>query len=133
MQTIKRMLFIAALLSATATASVSAIEAPLRAGTHQQRSATDDYQYGYQRGYIETLQNKCIDGNNFPNNYVRYEQRAELNYYSTIGTPDEDYYRGYLDGMREGFNQPAYCGPTGGGGTGGPYTPPCTICEPTFD
>lgn len=125
MKTIIRTLSIVGLLALGTRVSAAAIEAPL---VHQQ-SVSTTYQDGYNQGFRETLENKCIDGNNFQANYVRYEQRAQSNYDNSIGTSDEDYYRGYLDGLHDGYNQPVSCGgPTGGGPGGG--NPPCSTCGP---
>ena len=88
----------------------------------------DTYQDAYDQGLHETLQNKCIDGVNFNYNYAHnYEPRAQQNYNNSIGTLEEDYYRGYLDGLHEGYNQPAYCG-GGNSGSGSPGSGGCPNC-----
>lgn len=119
-----------ALLFATA-GSVNAT-LPVRSLAPATSSATarvaDTYQDAYQQGLRETLQNKCIDGNNFNHNYFNYyEPRAQQNADYSQGTSDEDYYRGYLDGLHEGYNQPAYCGGSNPGGGGNPPYP-CPNC-----
>lgn len=129
-------LLASALLLATAGATNATPPHRLAPAPAVVRTA-ETYQDGYDRGLRETLQNKCIDGNNFGYNYSHYyEPRAQQNYYYTQGTPDEDYYRGYLEGMQEGYIQPAYCGGnTPGGGTpGGGGNNPCPTCpiEPQF-
>ena len=119
-----------ALLLATA-GSVNAT-LPLRSHTSTNKvvRVADTYQDAYAQGLRETLQNKCIDGNSFNSNYANsYEPRAQRNYDYSVGTSDEDYYRGYLDGLHEGYNQPAYCGGSNPGGGGNPgNTPPCPNC-----
>lgn len=76
----------------------------------QQRSNASSYTDGYNQGFNETVQNKCIDGDRFESNYSSsYEPRAQQNYDNSIGTTYEDYYRGYLDGLHDGYNAPAYC------------------------
>ncbi|WP_310397409.1 hypothetical protein [Hymenobacter sp.] len=125
MKTIIRILALASFLALGDAAPVAAVGMPVV----RQRAYDYTYQEGYSRGFRETQDNKCIDGNNFSANYLRYEQQAQINYDSSVGTPEEEYFRGYLDGMHEGYNQPAYCGPTGGGGPGG-SNPPCSTCGP---
>lgn len=125
-----RLLSVALLLAMAGTASATRPLQNLAPATSVVRLA-DTYQDAYSQGLRETLQNKCIDGNNFNYNYSHYyEPSAQRNYDYSMGTPDEDYYRGYLDGLHEGYNQPAYCGGSnpGGGGTGGGGYPPCPNC-----
>lgn len=97
-------------LSATASIPVANVTA-----SHQRNKALS-YQDGYNQGYNETLQNKCIDGNNCANGgcfEIHYENNykptAERNYANSAGTNQEDYYRGYLDGLLDGYDAPAYC------------------------
>lgn len=112
-----------------ALGSVASSFTPSRAGT-EQASSYDDYQNGYTTGKRETEQNKCIDGNNFVQNYEFYRQRV-TNYRDTALSPDDyDFYQGYLDGMEEGYNTPVTCGspgpgpgPSGPTGGGGPLYP----------
>ena len=118
-----------------ALGSAAAAFTPPRASTAQAGSSTD-YQNGYTAGKRETEQNKCIEGNNFPQNYEWYRQRVTY-WRDTAASQDEyDYYQGYLDGMEEGYITPVTCGSPGGtgpgpgtgpgGGGGGPI-------EPIFD
>lgn len=75
------------------------------------RYASFSYQDGYNQGYNETLQNKCIDGTNFELHYQNnYLPRAQQNYYDNIGTADEAYYQGYLGGLQDGHDAPVSCG-----------------------
>ena len=118
-----------ALLLATAGSANAILPLQSHAPATTVVRVADTYQDAYAQGLRETLQNKCIDGNNFNSNYTNsYEPRAQRNYDYSVGTPDEDYYRGYLDGLHEGYNQPAYCGGSNpGGGTPGGGTP-CPNC-----
>ncbi|MCI1186696.1 hypothetical protein MON38_04645 [Hymenobacter sp. DH14] len=127
-----RLLSVALLLATVGSVNATLPVRPLAPGTSTPVRVADTYQDAYQQGLRETLQNKCIDGVNFNYNYAHnYEPRAQQNYEYSQGTPDEDYYRGYLDGLHEGYIEPAYCGgsnPGGGGpGGGGGYTP-CPNC-----
>ncbi|GAB3637301.1 hypothetical protein GCM10027422_28910 [Hymenobacter arcticus] len=74
------------------------------------RRAAQTYEDGYNQGFRETQQNKCIDGTRFESYYSNYyHPQAERNYQNSGGSGQEDYYRGYLDGMEEGYLNPAYC------------------------
>lgn len=124
-----RMLSVALLL-----ATAGSVSATLPPRSPSPTTATvrvaDTYQDAYNQGLRETLQNKCIDGNNFNSNYASsYEPRAQRNYDYSLGTPDEEYYGGYLDGLHEGYMQPAYCGGSNpGGGNPGGGGNPCPNC-----
>ena len=133
MARLSRLLSVALLLAAADSVNATLpVRSPAPVATKTIHRA-DTYQDAYAQGLRETLQNKCIDGVNFNSNYSHYyEPRAQQNYAYSQGTPDEDYYRGYLEGLQEGYMQPAYCGGNpggGGGGTGGGggYNP-CPTC-----
>lgn len=103
-----RFLSLTAVLTLGAMASVPAIGST---STVALRRASFSYQDGYNQGYNETLQNKCIDGANFDTHYQNnYLPQAQQNYYNSIGTADEAYYQGYLDGLQAGYGAPAFCG-----------------------
>lgn len=126
-----RLLSVALLLATAGTVNATLPLPSLAPPTTAASRMADAYQDAYAQGLRETLQNKCIDGNNFSYNYSHYyEPSAQRNYDYSVGTADEDYYRGYLDGLHEGYNQPAYCGGSnpGGGSTGGGGYNPCPTC-----
>jgi|GEM_PF-3844713 len=89
------------LISLGATAAV-----PTSSSLPTQQASRSSYQDGYNQGLAETTSNKCLDGNNFENNYATYYRpRAEQNYQND----PSDYSQGYLDGQDAGYNTPVMC------------------------
>ncbi len=76
----------------------------------QQRVRALSYTDGYNQGYNETLQNKCIDGDLFEYRYAsNYEPTAQRNFAAYDGTPDGEYYGGYLDGLHTAYGDVVVC------------------------
>jgi hypothetical protein len=93
-----RLLAVASLLALGATASLPAATLTAAPQPVAQR-AEGDYQDGYDQGYAETTNNKCLDGTNFDANYASdYRPTAEQTYQDD----PSDYNQGYLDGQAKG-------------------------------